>query len=385
MQEDRAWPMVWVLAITTTFSYGILFYSFGVFIKPMETELGLSRSQSSLAFSMALLVAGMAAIPVGRYVDKHGARAVMTVGSILASLLVVAWSQVQSPLGLYLVWIAMGLAMSAVFYEVAFTVIAVWFRQERQKAMLLITLIAGLASTIFIPLETYLLTQFGWRQALLILAAMLALTIPLHAMVLRHKQHLRKETVKDIEARVILRTQHFWWLVIAIAVVRIAASAMSAHAVPLLLERGYTAAVVAIMTGSIGIMQLVGRIFFTPMTSGHSLFTLAIWTFGIHALGLAMLFFPGIISVWVFVLLFGASNGAITLARAGLLADMYGTKHYGQLNGVMALATSVVGALAPVLAGLLHDATGGYAVVLLVIVLTTLSSVGMMLLLKKVI
>ncbi len=384
MQDPAAWPMARVLAITTTISYGILFYSFSVFTKPMEAELGFSRAQSSLAFSMALLVAGLVAIPVGRYVDKHGARTVMTLGSVLATGLVLVWSQVQSLVGLYLVWLGLGLAMSAVFYEVAFTVIAVWFDASRQKAMLLITLIAGLASTIFIPLETYLITQLGWRQALWVLSGILAITIPLHAIFIRHKLQQKKATT-DLDAKSIFRTQRFWWFVLAIATVRIAASAMSAHSVPLLLERGHTAALVAIMAGSIGLMQLLGRLLFTPMTANQSLFTLSIWTFGIHALGLAFLFLPGVLSVWVFVVLFGASNGAITLARAGLLADIYGSKNYGQLGGVVALATAVMGALSPLLAGVLHDLTGRYEMVLVALVFTTLSAIVMMIQVRKVI
>jgi cyanate permease len=307
----------------------------------------------------------------------------MTLGSLLASLLVLAWSQVTSVTAFYVVWIVMGLAMSAVFYEVAFTVIAVWFQQDRQRAMLLVTFIAGLASTIFIPLETYLITQLGWRQALVVLAGILSITIPLHAFFIKHRAHESNVTVAQSDARTIIKSQRFWFLVMSVAVVRIAASAMSAHIVPLLLERGFTANLVAVMAGSIGLMQLVGRIFFTPMTSRSSLFTLAIWTFSIHALGLSMLFVPGGVSVWMFILFFGASNGAITLARAGLVAKMYGSKHYGQLSGVIALATSVLGALAPLLAGVLHDLTGDYLAVLIVIVVTTLSSVMMMVKVKQ--
>ena len=377
--HSRAWSIAWALAVTETISYGILFYSYGIFIKPMESELGFSRAQTSAAFSIALLVAGLAAIPVGQWVDKHGARGVMTLGSILGSILILAWSQIYSLSALYLVWLGMGLAMSAVFYETAFTVIAVWFQQDRQRAMLTITLVAGLASTIFIPLETYLVSWLGWRQALVVLSALLALvTIPLHAIILRHKPRELIPFPSTPSAKTTLQSSTFWWLVLSIAMVRIAASAMSAHSVPLLLERGYSSALAATLAGSIGLMQLLGRIFFTPMTSKNSLFTLAIWTFAIHALGLAMLFLPGTWSVWAFVLFFGASNGAITLARAGLLADIYGPKHYGQLSGVMSFAVSITGAFAPVVAGTLHDISGNYTIMLVVLVLTTLCSVGMM-------
>jgi MFS family permease len=229
-EPSRAWAMAWALAVTETVSYGILFYSYGVFITPMENELGFTRAQSSGAFSIALLVAGLAAIGVGRWTDKYGARGVMTLGSILGFLLILAWSQIHSLAALYAVWIGIGLAMSGVFYDVAFTVIAVWFQTNRQQAILIITLVAGLASTIFIPLETYLVASLGWRQALIVLAGILALvTIPLHALVLRHKPHSARVVLSKQSAKTVLQSSTFWWLVLSMAMVRIAASALSAH------------------------------------------------------------------------------------------------------------------------------------------------------------
>ena len=159
--EYYGWRIAWALAITQTIGYGILYYGFGVLIKPMEAELGWSRAETSGAFSLALLVAGLCAIPVGRWVDRRGARGLMTAGSALGALLVLAWAHVQSLTALYLLATGLGLAMSAVLYEVAFTVTAVWFRRERPRAMLIITLVAGLASTIFIPLETWLIQSYG--------------------------------------------------------------------------------------------------------------------------------------------------------------------------------------------------------------------------------
>src|SRR5690554_3012295 len=152
----------------------------------METELGWTRAQTSGAFSLALLVSGLAAFPVGRWVDARGARGLMSVGSLAGSLLVLLWSFVTSLPALYLVQAGIGLVMAMVLYDVAFTVIATWFRRDRIRAMLLVTMVAGLASTIFIPLATFLVETLGWREALRVLALLLAvLTVPLHALVLR--------------------------------------------------------------------------------------------------------------------------------------------------------------------------------------------------------
>ena len=65
----HGWRIAWALAVTQTVGYGVLYYAFAVFTLPMEAEFGLSRAQTSAAFSFGLLVAGLAAVPVGRWVD----------------------------------------------------------------------------------------------------------------------------------------------------------------------------------------------------------------------------------------------------------------------------------------------------------------------------
>jgi sugar phosphate permease len=98
------WYIAFALAITETISWGIVYYAFSVFITPMEADLGWSRSQLTGGFSLALLVAGIMAFPVGTWIDRHGARWLMTIGSILASLLIVGWSQVHDLTSFYFIW-----------------------------------------------------------------------------------------------------------------------------------------------------------------------------------------------------------------------------------------------------------------------------------------
>ena len=99
---------------------GVLYYGFGVVMPVMERELGWSRITLTGGFALALLISGIAAVPVGHWLDQHGTRVLMTVGSIAATLLLLAWSQVTTILGFYLVWAGIGLAFAAVLYEPAF-------------------------------------------------------------------------------------------------------------------------------------------------------------------------------------------------------------------------------------------------------------------------
>lgn len=376
------WPSYWgwriagALAITQTVGYGVLFYAFGVFVVPMEAELGWTRAETAGAFSVALLLSGLPSIAVGRMVDRVGARALMTAGSVVGATLVFAWSRVTSLPGLYLVQAGIGLAMSAVLYEVAFTVLATWFRRDRIRAMTLVTVLAGLASTIFIPLATALEDAFGWRTALRVLAVVLAVVaVPLHALVLRHRPETLglhpdgdppapdggADAEPSMDLHRALRTSRFWWLSAAFAIDRVAIVAIAAHVVPLLLERGHPPALVAAVAGSIGLMQVLGRIAFVPVAERMSLTRLASLTYGTRGAALAALaLVPGAAGMWTFAALFGAANGASTLARAGLVAEDFGPARYGSISGVMTTLIALAQTAAPLAVGWLYVAKGGY-------------------------
>ncbi len=377
----HGWRIAWALALTQTIGFGVLYYAFGVFVKPMEAELGWSRAETSAAFSLALLVSGLAAIPVGRWFDRHGARTLMTAGSIWGALLVWGWAQVQSLAAFYLLWAGLGLAMAMVLYEVAFAVLAVWFRRYRPRAMLVVTLMAGLASTIFVPLCTWLVQTVGWREALEILALIFAGTIPLHALVLRRRPHdlgqvPDGETFEthpahspapepSVSTKEALRQPTFWWLSLGFALSRATSIALTAHLVPMLTEKGYTLALVATAAGLVGVMQLAGRLVYTPFSERVSLFNLSAIFLGFYTLGLlSLLALPEGLGLWGFVLFFGLANGSISLAKPALIAETYGANHYGSISGSMASIIAVAQTIAPFGAGALHELSGGYNKVL---------------------
>jgi hypothetical protein len=106
------WVLVGALGITETISWGVLYYAFSVFLTPMEAALGWSRGATTRAFSLALVVSGFAAVPVGRWLVRHGGRLLMSVGSVVGTLLVLAWAGSDNLLLCYLIWPAVGLVMA---------------------------------------------------------------------------------------------------------------------------------------------------------------------------------------------------------------------------------------------------------------------------------
>jgi predicted MFS family arabinose efflux permease len=356
--RSRAWGIVGALSITETVSWGVLYYAFAVFLIPMQRELGFSTAELTGAFSFALLVSAVAGIAVGRYLDRRSPRALMTAGSVAATVLVLAWSQVQSLAAFYALWGAIGVVMAVVLYEPAFTVLAKWFADadERRRAMTALTLVAALASFIFLPLSQALVDAHGWRDALVILAVVLgAITIPLHALALRRAPRARvaleKRGQASVGARDALRSLPFWLLSTAFFLGTFTGIAMTIHAIPFLLERGYSAAFAAFAVGLVGISQIPGRVVFAviggrlPRELSVSAVLLLI------AAGIGVIVgLDATVPVLVGLVLLGMGNGMATLARATAIADLYGGGSYGTINSIAAAGTSAARAAGPVAA-----------------------------------
>jgi MFS family permease len=373
------WVLVVTLGVTETISWGVLYYAFAVYLAPMQTELGWSRGDMTGAFSVALLLAGLTAIPVGRWLDRHGPRLLMTIGSILATLLVLAWSRVSSLNELYLVWAAIGLTMAATLYDPAFATATRWFERHRVRALTVITLMAGFASTIFIPLAGLLVQQQGWRQSLITLAIILAIgTIAPHALLLRRRpedlglhpdgEPIRQRGGDSIPLRApgmplgqALRHASFRWLVLAFWLATLSTIAVGVHILPYLEDRGYDPTFAATVTGLIGAMQVLARLLLAPFGNRANPRLLAASILALQPLALAVLLLARSTSgIFLFVVLFGAQRGLSTLARPALLADLYGRAEYASIAGVLQFAISLAQAAAPVGAGIAYDLSGSY-------------------------
>lgn len=364
------WIIVAALSITETITWGIIYYGFPVFLRPMEQDLGASRVAVTAAFSIGLGVAALAALPVGRWIDRHGGRALMTVGSCLAVALTFAWARVESLPALYAVWFLMGLAMAATLYEPAFAVVVSWFRQgRRDRALLTVTLVAGFASTIFMPIEAWLLERVGWRAALTTLAVVLAVTtIPIHALVLRRNMAttaVRADgsptAVPGVTLGQASRTLVFWVLAGAFFLSNFSTAAVSVHLIPYLVDQDYSATLAAAIIGWMGAMQVPGRMLFVPISVWLGARWMVASVFFGQAVGMAQLPLIALIGTALpFIVVMGASNGMSTLSRATSLAQIFGPRHYGAISGAVALGANGARAIGPVGASLLLLGLGAY-------------------------
>jgi len=365
--RQNPWVMVWTMAIAQIISWGTLFYSFSLFVVPMEESLGWSRPLLNGALSLGLLSTGIVAFPVGAWIDRHGGRGVMTLCSLAGGLLLCAWAQVETPWVLYLLWVCIGASMAGVLYEPAFAVITAVFGPDARRGITALTLVAGFASTIFMPLTQLLIGELGWRHALLVLGALnLALGLPLHALFVpgttaSHLPEMPKDDAPPAPTlRRLLRGRVFVGLAIWFTAYNAAQTAFIFQCVPLLTTWGVETAAILTSVAIIGPMQVVGRIVLMCFSARLETREIGIAvTVLLPASVLALLFFPHtLLSLGLVATLYGAGNGIMTIVRGIAVSDLIGRTHYGAMNGALTVPTNVAKALAPFVAAALWSAVG---------------------------
>ena len=169
MHNDRAlgqrepWSAVLALGITQITAWGSIYYLFPLLMEPLQAALGASKSVVVGAFTLSLMVSGLLAPVVGRAIDRRGGRMLMAAGSLLAAAALAALGQVTTLLQLYVVWALLGVAMAGTLYEPAFAVLTRAFVNNHRRAIAVLTLFGGFASTVFWPLGQALIDAYGWR------------------------------------------------------------------------------------------------------------------------------------------------------------------------------------------------------------------------------
>lgn len=383
---DRPRGGLVALCITQTTSWGVLFYSLPAALTPIAEDTGWSHTAITGALSVGLAVSALAGIRVGRILDRHGPRTVMTLGGVVGvlALMLVAWS--PSLWAFYGAWFVAGFAQAAIFYPPAFAVITRWYGNRRVRPLLALTLVAGFSSTIFAPLTAFLVEHLGWRASYLVLAGILAaVTVPLHAIFLNARWTDGPEApsagdaaISRDEVRRVARSPRFLALQLAMTLATFTLFAVTINLIQLLLERGIAYATAALAFGLVGAGQAIGRLGYPQLGRVTTPAGRMAVILGAGALGLwAVAVIPG--PAWVLITLaifIGAARGAHTLLQATAVSDRWGTQNFGTLNGIFSAPMTAVTALAPVSGPALAGLLGGYpAMALAMAVLLTAATV----------
>ncbi|SCW91063.1 Predicted arabinose efflux permease, MFS family [Rhizobium mongolense subsp. loessense] len=356
MTEPPPIAAIIALGITQIIGYGTLYYSFSILAPNMSRDLGWPSEAVFGALSAALLIGGLMAPALGKWIDRFGAGRIMTAGSAIAAAALVACALAPGRISFVAALIGIEAASNLVQYGAAFALLVQIRPQAAQRSITYLTLIGGFASTIFWPITSMLHAEMSWRQVYLVFAGLnLIICLPIHAVLSRQMRRNRERSGKATPARRVegtlaasARRMGFVLMALSFSLQSLVSSAMLVHMVPLLsgLGLGATAALVGTFFGP---SQVLSRL--TNMLFGVNLPPLKLAIIAATLMSAAVFLLiptaPSVAGAVAFAVVFGLGNGLFSIVTGTLPLLLFGSDGYGKMQGRVMAARLIVSAVAP--------------------------------------
>ena len=340
-----------VLGINQTLSWGMTFYLPAVVAVPAARDLGVSTFSLLGAFSLSLLLSGFCAPRVGRWIDKHGGKGAIALSIVVLSAGLAILAVAPNLAVWYGGWIVIGVGMAMGLYDAAFATAGTLLGQEAGPTIVGITLFAGFASTVFWSLGAAIVEDTGWRGLLMLYALiMLGFNLPMVLALVPRLDNNLKQAKQDAGPRVAVSRPIVACLAGYFALRWFITSAIAVHILALLQGIGLNAAQAVAVASLIGPGQVAGRVLEAAI--GHKVGLLLRARLGalFFPIGAAILPLGGPAAATAFVLLYGMSNGILTINRGTLPLALFGPNGYATVLGWLAVPVQLAQAVAPTLA-----------------------------------
>ncbi|MFJ1311828.1 arsenite efflux MFS transporter ArsK [Agrobacterium sp. P15N1-A] len=343
------------LGLTQIIGYGSLYYSFSILAPSMAQDLNWSSEWIFGALSAALLIGGLAAPTMGKWIDRFGAGRVMTAGSAIAAAALAACALSSGKIAFVATLIAIETASNLVQYGAAFALLVQIRPTVAQRSITYLTLIAGFASTIFWPITTAIHANMSWQGVYLVFAALnLAVCLPIHVWlalsVAKSRKQAAGQRAKHVEPSLppSIRTAAFALMVTGFALESFVNAALLVHMVPVLSGLGLGA--MAVIVGTLfGPSQVLSR--FTNMIFGGGLsqLTLALISAVLLPAALVILIItaPSVSGALAFAVVFGLGSGLSSIVQGTLPLALFGSEGYGKRQGQVLAIRLVISSTAP--------------------------------------
>jgi hypothetical protein len=367
--KDPMMRAVLALGITQITAWGTSYYCLGVLAAPISRETGWSRGFVFLGFTVALLAMGLVSTTVGRAFDRRGARAVMTLGTLLVSAGLFALAHVHGHAAYLAVWVFLGVGMRLCLYDAAFAALVQVTPSRGRTAISYLTLFGAFASSVFWVVGHALNELVGWRQTLVLFALInVVVCAPLHWLGLARREADGATAAPGapaatpdgppLEGRA--RAVAIVLFALIMSLNGYVFGVISVQLVPLLEAAGLATAAAVWVASLKGVAQFGGRV--VEILFARNLRAISVGRIAIGVLPpslLLLLVGTGSLPLVVaFTLLMGASQGVITIVRGAVPLALFGAKGYGAVLGVIATPVLVISAASPTIFAWVVDRWG---------------------------
>lgn len=367
-----------VIAFGQLLSWGTLYYGITFMAQPIQNSTAWEREFIFMGYSLALLLSGVLLPWVGRLIQRRGARFALTSGMVLASAGFFTIALAEGPVAYLAGWAINGVAMALALYETAFAALSELRQMPLRRAIGIVTIVGGLASTAFWPLTALLVAQVGWRTTLIMFGTLHALVLaPLYWRLLPPLvQQLPTAPVAEVLPPRAGVRQRLWLFSAAFGALALVSTGLVAHFA--LIMAGVEQGTLLFALALIGPAQIAMRVIDIIAPAGRKIVTLGLLSTSALALASLLLLFSNAqaaIAIGV-AILFGMGNGGMTIVRGMVPREYFSAQHYAVTLATLSRATHLLRALGPI-AVALGVTLMGVGGVLQMFVVLTLSAVAL--------
>lgn len=379
------WVVLGIALCIGFFTAGIS-QAFGIFMTPMTEEFGWSRGNLSLAISIFAVVSAIVPPAAGWISDRFGPRMVLTIGVTLNTIGMVLMSRVDSLLEVYLVY---GLIIGTGFGFSGFAAITAllsrWFVRRRGMALSVASMGLGIGQLTLAPFMTFLIVSFSWQTAFVITGVLSAVIIPICFLFLNRQEPanaddltssddpqpsdpptcITNEMIKE-DLNIAWTTRSFWMVASGFMSCGFTIYFLTAHMVPLAIDRGISATEAGTALGIVGGTGVLSNFIIAMLSDRYPRRYVLAGLYSLRGVAIATLFLTsGVTMLYVFAILFGLSraNGAVVSAT---IIDVYGRRAVGTLVGYLTMFHQLFAAAGAYFGGLNYDLAGNYHIMLII-------------------
>jgi MFS family permease len=370
------WYIVAAGFILNFIGIGIAFNALGIFFKPVVEELGFSRGDFSMYFTIAALSMTFAAPVIGKLIEKFNIRIVVGISTTILGISFGLLSQCVTITHFYILSIFVGIGHAGSHIIPVSTMINNWFRVKRGLAMGIVFTATGLGGMISNPVGNWLIINYGWRDTYIILGAIIALISTPTALFLLKKapeemgqtpdglpetQKQQEEALEGLSLGEFAKTGTFWLIAFTVLLINIVNVGVQQHLIPYLTDLGHSSIFAAnIMALYLG-MTVVGKLSLGMISDRKGLSTGLVLFCLILAASIMLLF--GANLVWVAIvwgIVYGIGNAVQTVMPPLMTVAGAGLKHFALIYGIMAIFQTIGSGIGMPLSGYIYDSTKSY-------------------------
>jgi len=359
---------LWSLAMGETLSWAGLFYVFPVLLLKWKVWFDWGIAELSIGFTLALIASAITGMIAGRIIDRGHSQRLMTFSVIMGALLLSLLPMVTMLWQFYLVWLLIGCCLAGCLYDPCFSYLTRTFQADAKNSIIMITLIAGFASTVSYPLCTLITDLYNWKITVYLLTVILCfIAAPLFwygtSIQPASSQSLDKDSKISVMKTIkpALSSPVFWGLLTIFAAFSSNQGMIISQIFPLLESREISPGTTVLFASCIGPMQVIARLilFATESVANKNIPMMAVCLTSLVFLCLSSLALvlggTSLIFVVVFVMFQGGPYGLFSIVRPIITADLLGRANFGLLSSMVGIGSVWGSAFAPGVAGSIAD------------------------------